>query len=72
MPTVAAPITRRAAPHPFVSFTRTSSPPRLVWTVIRTLWFWNRSVDGSPSNVAAPKHRGLVLQVPTQRSGETA
>src|SRR6516165_9959075 len=68
VPIVAAPISSGAAPHPFVSLTRTPSPPRLVWTTIRRDWLLNRVEAGSPSSVAGPKHSGLVLQVPTQCS----
>ncbi|HYY74259.1 MAG TPA: hypothetical protein VE662_05505 [Solirubrobacterales bacterium] len=43
-----------------------------MWTIILTDWSSKRSVGGSPSNVAGLKHKGLVLQVPTQCFGETA
>src|SRR5262245_18898855 len=69
MPTAAAPIASGADPHPFVSLTRTESPPRLVWTIMRSDWLLNRVEAGRPSRVAGPKHSGLVLQVPTQWSG---
>src|SRR5262249_21898809 len=69
MPTEAAPITSGTVPQPFVSLTRTESPPRLVWTTMRRDWSSNRVDAGRPSRVAGPKHSGLVLQVPTQCSG---
>lgn len=53
IPTAAAPTTSGVVPHSFENLTRTSDPPALVRTIIRTDWLSKRSVGGSPSKVEA-------------------